>query len=305
MLPSALHQRLIDDVRLSGMAERTASVYATAARGFARHHGRSPEDLGADDIRAWLLHLRRIGRKPETLKCYRAALAFLYERVLHRPEVMAEVPKPRAPRRDVTAALTRDEIRRLLAAAERPVDAAFFTLLYGTGMRLAEACLVQVGHIDRRSHLLQVPLAKGGKARSVPLSDALLKTLTVYWRAVRPRQPWLFPSPRTNARRVDVARDPDLRWRDAPVTPRSMGRHFRDLRVRAGLRRHATCHDLRKAYATHLLEDGVDLRTIQVLLGHERPETTAIYTAVSAQVMQRAPCPWTRLQQGERPRSAA
>jgi len=122
----------------------------------------------------------------------------------------------------------------------------------------------------------------------VPLSDTALDLLSDDWLAIRPRAPWLFPSPRNVAA---TCTDPTLRWADAPITTRTMGRHFRQMRDQTDLRRRATPHALRKAYATHLLESGVHLRTLQVLLGHARPETTAIYTSVSAAVMARCPCP--------------
>jgi len=295
MLTPALHQRLVDTVRLRGLSDRTADVYACAVRNFVRHAQACPADVGTEAIRAWLLHLRSEGYAAETLKSYRAAVAFLYEHVLHRPDELRDVPRPRAPRRDVVPALTRDEVHLLLASASDALDHAFFHLLYATGMRMGEACSVQVCHIDRRRHLLQIPLAKGGKARAVPLHDAILDVLTDYWRAVRPRKPWLFPSPRTNVAAGDVRDDPDARFRDRPIGTRSMGRRFIAMRQRAGLRRKATPHDLRRAYATHLHEQGVSLRAIQVLLGHERPETTTRYTAVSARMMRRTPCTLTQL----------
>lgn len=300
MLSPSLQARLVDTIRLRGLSDKTAEVYTCAARSFARYHGQSPDDLGTEAIRSWLLHLRQIGRAAQTLKSYRAGIAFLYEHVLHRPEALNDVPKPRAPRRNVVPALTRSEVRGLLDAASDPLDRAFFRLLYGTGMRMGEATRVKVTHIDRSNHLLHVPVAKGGKARTVTLSDTLLDVLSGYWREVRPRTPWLFPSPRTNVRAGEVKGNPDVLFRDAAISTRAMGSRFRAMRSRAGLIRRATPHDLRRAYATHLLEAGVDLRTIQVLLGHDRPETTALYTSVSAAMMRKAPCPLTSLNRAHR-----
>ena len=297
MASPELRSRLLDTVRLRGLSDRTGQVYSSALNSFVRHAQATPETLGTEAIRAWLLHLRREGYAAETLKSYRAAIAFLYTFVLHRPEVLHDVPKPRPPRRDVVPALTRHEVQRLLASVKDPLEDAFFRLLYGTGMRMGEACVVQVSHIDRANGLLHVPLAKGGKARTVPLSGHVLDVLSAYWRAVRPRKPWLFPSPDTHARPGDVRDDPDARFRDRPIGTRSMGRRFIAMRQRAGLVRKATPHDLRRAYATHLHEQGVSLRTIQLLLGHERPETTTRYTAVSAVTLRQAPCPLTQLAQ--------
>lgn len=283
-----LRRQVLDELQLIGRATQTQKSYICFISVFARHFGCCPSTLGTPHVREFFLHLRRIGRQPATLKVYYAALRFLYRDVLHRPEVMQGVPKPKVPRQDTLPALTHLEVRSLLDAANSPFDRAFFSLMYATGLRVAEVCAVQVGDIDRANHLLHVRCGKGGKPRTVPLSDTVLDLLSVYWRVERPRHPWLFPSPCNVSASCT---DPTLRWADAPITTRTMGRHFRDLRETAGLRRLATCHSLRKAYATHLLESGVDLRTIQVLLGHARPETTAIYTSVSAELMGRCPCP--------------
>jgi integrase/recombinase XerD len=283
-----LRQKVLDDLRLIGRSKQTQAAYICFISRFARHYQRCPSTLGTEHVRQFFLHLRLTGRKPETLKSYHAALRFLYNIVLDRPDVMAGVPKPKVPRRDPLPALTRHDVRSLLNAANIFLDTTFFTLMYGTGLRVAEACALQVGDIDRANHLLHLRHGKGDKARVVPLSDTLLDVFSHYWRHTRPLQPWLFPSPRFIA--VGVVH-PQHPWFDKPITTRTMGRHFRELRERTGLRRRATPHWLRKAYATHLLEDGVDLRTIQVLLGHARPETTAIYTSVSAKMLTRCPCP--------------
>ena len=285
---TVLRQKMTDDLRLQGLSPRTQYQYVCCVRVYANFHRQSPAKLGTAEVRAFLLHLRDRRRKPATLRVYRAALQFLYEVTLGRPEVMTDVPKPGASRRDPVPPLTVAEVRALLEATEEPFDRVLFTLMYACGLRVTEACVLQVRDIDTLAGLLHIRHGKGDKARSVRLSPAVLAMLRTHWRRYRPRRPWVFPSQRLASPGVI---DPRNRWSDRPVSRYTMGDRFREVRQRAALRRRVTLHDLRRAHATHLLERGVDLRSIQVLLGHSKPETTALYTAVSAELIKRTPCP--------------
>ena len=283
-----LQRKMREDLQLRGLAARTQYQYVCCVRVFTKYHWKSPAKLGTQDVRAFLLHLRDLGRTPATLVVYSAALLFLYKVTLGRPEVMQDVPRPRVPRRDPVPALTKAEVAVLLHAAASPFDHTLFTLMYACGLRVSEACALQVGDIDTRAELIHIRHGKGDKARSVRLSPRVLAMLREHWQRYRPMAPRLFPARRLLRPGVVDWRRP---WADHPVSRDTMGHRFRAIRQRADLRRGATPHDLRRAYATHLLEAGEQLRVIQVLLGHARSETTERYTAVSAALIKRTPCP--------------
>ncbi len=283
-----LRKKMAEDLRLKGLAPSTQTQYLGCVRLFAEHHWQSPANMGTEQVRAFLLRLRHLGRAPATIVVYWAALRFVYAVTLRRPEVMADVPRPRVPRRDAVPALSAGEVRALLEAAARPFDRTLFALMYGCGLRVSEARTLRVDDIDAQAELIHVRHGKGDKARAVRLSPGVLAMLRDHWRAHRLPGPLLFPAQRLVQPGVV---DPQQRWNDRPVLSGTLRDRFCELRVRAGMRRRVTLHDLRRAYATHLLETGVDLRTIQVLLGHARPETTARYTAVSASLITRTPCP--------------
>ena len=289
---TALRRKMTEDLQIQGLSVRSAKLYLGCVRVFATHHGRSPARLGTDEVRAFLLHKRQEGRRPATLVVYHAALRFLYDVTLQRPEVMAPIPRPRVPRRDIVASLSVDEIRALLDATETAFDRTLFGLLYGCGLRAAEGCSLQTGDIDARAGIIHLRQCKGGIARSVPLSDAVLRLLREHWRQTRPPGTWLFPARRLSRPGVTATTDP---WSDHPVALRTMSDRFRKVRAKAGLRRRVCLHDLRRAYAAPALEGGTDLRVVQVLLGHARPETTALYTPVSPALLRRTPCPLEQL----------
>ncbi len=285
---TSLRTKMIEDLRLRGLATGTCDHYLRCVRRFAEYHWQSPAKLDTEHVRAFLLHLRDLGRAPATIVVYWAALMFVFGVTLRRPRVMADVPRPRVPRRDPVPALAAAEVRALLDAAAQPFDRTVFTLIYACGLRVSEACALRAGDIDARAELIHVRHGKGDKARAVRLSRSVLTMLREHWCAYRPPGSLLFPAQRLMSPGVIDRR---RRWSDHPVSRDTLGDRFRTLRLRAGMRRQVTLPDLRRAYATHLLEAGVDSRTIQVLLGHARPETTARYTAVSAQLIARTPCP--------------
>lgn len=290
---TSLRKKMEADLRIRGMSQSTSTLYLHCVRRFAEYHGRSPALMGTEQVRQYLLHLRDMGRTPATIVVYRAALLFVYKVTLLRPEVMNDVPRPRIRARDPVPALTESEVSALLSSCSSPYDEAFFSMLYGTGMRVAEGCQVQVGDIDVRTGLIHIRQGKGGKARSVKLSALVLAVLRGHWKRYRPRAPWLFPARRML--RPGTVRGV-LPWADKPVSTSTMGTRFREARQRAGLKRNATLHDFRRAYATRLREAGVDLRDIQVVLGHSSPTTTALYVSVSPVVIRGLPCPLERLE---------
>lgn len=282
-----LRDRMHDELVLRGLRPTTVLNYLLCAKVFVRHYRRPPEDMGRDEVRDFLLHLVQIGRSPATVRVYRAALAFLYADVLGRPEVPNGLPAPKV-RPKLPDVPSREEVDRILAAMTDPFDTAFFLTLYGAGLRLGEACRLQVGDVDAAQMLLRVHDGKGGKDRLVMLDPVVLDALRAYWRAQRPPGPWLFPAARS-------FRGPDLpRFADRPVLGDTMRERFLAACARARLGRRLRVHSLRHAFATHLLEDGVGLRRLQTLLGHADVRTTTRYTLVRTDQIRRTPSPLAR-----------
>lgn len=261
-----LRQRMIEDMRLRNLSPHTIDAYVLAASQFARHFGRSPEQLDAEQARQYLLYL--VQEKHASWSRYniaRCALQFLYQVTLGRDERFAKLPCARVPKRLPTV-LSTDELRRLFDVAGRDVKhQALLMTLYGSGLRVSEVAALRPADIDSARMLIHVRQGKGAKDRMTKLSPRLLEVLREYWRAARPRV-WLFPQ----------ATDPQR-----PMNTSSIERMVQRLAKRAGISKPATPHTLRHSYATHLLDAGTDLRTIQVLLGHRNLKTTAIYLHVS------------------------
>jgi integrase len=231
--------------------------------------------MGEAEVRAWLTYLleeRRVSRS--TYRVHYAALFFLYAFTLARPEVMAKIPRLGRDWRKPARVLTLTEVRRLLDAAPTPMARTAFVTAYGAGLRISEVANLQVGDVRSRDGLLVVREGKGGKSRVTMLGPALLHELREHWSRSRPPGPWLFPGRITPpGARCSV-------WADRPVTRHTISNWFRKAVRAAGLHGHVTFHALRHSFATHLLERNVDVRTIQVLLGHADLATTTRYTHV-------------------------
>jgi site-specific recombinase XerD len=254
-----LRQRLIDDLRLRNYAPRTVSTYVAAVVRFARHFGRSPDQLGAEHVRQYQLHLLEQRASWCRFNQAVAALRFFYGTTLRRPAVVTAIPYGKKPK-PLPAVLSRDEVRRLLAAAATPRDRLLLQTAYACGLRLSEVVRLRVEDIDARRMVLHVRAAKGRKDRLVPLSPLLLELLRAYWRQYRPGR-WLFPgqTPEGHISRGQVQR----------ICRRAVRA--------AGITKKASMHTLRHSYATHLLEQGADLAAVQRLLGHNQVSTTLRY----------------------------
>jgi integrase/recombinase XerD len=281
-----LRQRMIEDMQLRNLAPATRRNYIAHAASFARFFGRSPELLDQQAVREYLLYLlNECKMSPEGVNQQVSALKFLYLTTLEMPWSDADFPHVRRPHR-LPVVLSHEEVMQFFDHVPSIRYRAALMLCYGAGMRVSEAVAVKVSDIDSQRMLLRVEQGKGRKDRYTMLSPRLLEALRVYWRAARPEE-YLFPSWRTG-RHLHAS---------------SLQNACRDACLRSGLRKRVTVHTLRHSFATHLLENGTDIRIIQVLLGHSRIDTTAHYTAVTPQVVGATRRPLDRL--GSKPASAA
>jgi len=261
-----LRDRMLADLQLRFYRPGTQQAYLACARRYAAYYMVSPARLGAEDARAYLVHLVQEKKaSAATLKMNVAALKFLYTHTLGRPEVVAAIPWPRV-RSTLPVILSGTEVEAFLAAVRVLKYRAIAMTMYGTGLRVQETCRLGVGDIDSRRGLIHVRDGKRGRDRYVMLAERLLLVLREYWRATRPEGSYLFSGTRA----------------DRPIEPESVRRAIREAAAAAGLVKRVTPHILRHSFATHLLEGGTDLRVIQVLLGHGSIRTTTRYTRVSA-----------------------
>jgi integrase/recombinase XerD len=265
-----LRQRMIHDMQLHGFAPKTQSSYVNAVKNLANYHGRSPDLLSEEDIRNFFLYMINEKKSARsTVIIHLSGIKFLFERTLQRPWPVFGLLKP-AKRKKLPVVLSFEEVRTVLGLVRSPTQEMALTTIYACGLRLAEGVNLKTGDIDIERMLVWVRNGKGGKDRSVPLPESILEMLHRYWRKGRP-EPWLFPSRRTNR----------------PMALSTLQRTFRDAVQQSGIDKPASIHTLRHSYATHLLERGVDLRVIQSLLGHASPNTTAIYTHLTENVVDR------------------
>jgi integrase/recombinase XerD len=253
-----LRQRFLDELARRNYAPRTADAYLAGVVRFARHCGRSPDQLGPDDIRQFQLHLIAQRVSWSLFNQVVCALRFLYTHVLGRPDVVPHVPFAKKPR-TLPVILSPGEVRRLLAAVRCPRARLQLRLAYGCGLRLNEILHLRVADLDGARQTLWVRAGKGAKDRGVPLPAGLLDELRAYWRRHRPRD-LLF-----------------VNRQGQPLHPANLQRAIARARAAAGLTKPATVHTLRHCYATHLLEAGTDLPTLRRLLGHGSVQTTMLY----------------------------
>ena len=284
---SELRNRVEEDLLLRGRRPLTIEQYLRCIRTFVAFHRRPADELGEEEVRAFLLHLRKIGRKPSTINVYYAAIKFLFDTTLKRPEVVEDIPNPRG-QRPLPEVITRGEIKEVLEALETTFDRAFFTTMYACGLRSGETLSLQASDIESKAGLIQIRNGKGAKPRAVMLSPRLLDLLRHHWREGRLPGPWLFPA----RNMVGIAQvHPTQPWADRPISRDSMAMRLRLAVMKAGLERRVTPHTLRHCFATHLLEAKVDVRVIQVLLGHSSLRTTAWYAQVRADLIRETPSP--------------
>lgn len=273
---SPLRRRMIDDMMLRNLSPATQRSYLHAVTKFSRYFGRSPDRLGLEDVRAFQVYLVSQGISWPSLNQTVCALRFFYGVTLNRGEIPERIAYARMPRK-LPAILSADEVVRFLEAVPSLKARAALTTAYAAGLRVSEVVSLKVGDIDSDRMLLQVRHGKGAKDRTVMLSAQLLDILRTYWRLTRPTD-WLFPG-----------------REDRPINVTVLHSACRSAAKAAGLTKKVSVHTLRHSFATHLLESGVDIRIIQVLLGHNCLSTTARYTQVATTTIAAAQSPLDRL----------
>jgi integrase/recombinase XerD len=278
-----LLQRLHDELVRRHYATTTRESYLKILNAFHRHVGKRLDRVGPNDLRryqVYLLEERRLA--VGTVVAQLAALRFFYLRVLKRRDMKEDLPYPKRPRR-LPIVLSPDEVQRLIASAQNLFHRTMLMTLYGGGLRRSELLQLKVTDIDSQRMVLRIERGKGGHDREVPLSPTLLTALRDYYRWMRPKT-YLFPGTEHG-------------WRaDKPLTARVIWDAVRLAARKAGIDKHISPHTLRHSYATHLLESGADLRTIQVLLGHADLSHTTVYLHLSRRHLQAAPNPLEQLQ---------
>jgi integrase/recombinase XerD len=264
---------MLEELQRRNYSAITTRNYLRVVTDFAKHFGKSPDKLGLNELRtyqAYLLRERRL--TPGTVISQVGALRFFFVKTLKRHQFRDFLPYPQDGRRLPTV-LSREEVSRLINAAGTLFRRTLLMTLYGSGMRRSELAHLKVGDIDSQRMIIRVVAGKRSKDRDLPLSPALLETLREYWRWRKPKL-YMFPA-RTLRRQLDQ-----------PISDKTVWIACSDAARRAGIKKHVTPHTLRHSWATHLLEAGTDLRTIQVLLGHGDLETTAQYLHLSQRHLQ-------------------
>jgi len=273
-----LRQRMLEELQRRNYSAGTIRLYLQHVAAFAQHFHRSPDQLGAEEIRQYQLFL--IQEKKLAWSSYNqivCALRFFYAKTLKRPLLLSDIPLPRKVQQ-LPLILSPEEVARILTAPEHLKSRALLMTIYAAGLRRSEVARLRVRDIDSARMTITVHQGKGNRDRVVMLSPLLLDTLRQYWHHQKPKE-WLFPG-----------RNPDQ-----PISGNDIFMVFHNAVRRAGISKKVCPHSLRHSFATHLLESGTDLRTIQILLGHRSLKTTSRYLHVSQQHVRATTSPLDRL----------
>jgi site-specific recombinase XerD len=258
---------MIDDLRIRNYSRCTINNYIRMVARFAQHFGRSPERLGSEHVRDYQLHLLASKTSWGVFNQTVAALRFLYRVTLKQNWPLERLPYGKKPKR-LPCVLSQQEVLQFLGAITNPMHRMALTAAYAAGLRVSEVVTLRVEDIDSARMLIHVRQGKGQKDRIVSLSEVLLRSLRAYWREYRPTV-WLFPGQKP----------------DKPICKRTLQGACERADRAAGLKKHVTAHTMRHSFATHLLEAGTDIRTVQALLGHASLSTTAIYAHVQRRLV--------------------
>jgi site-specific recombinase XerD len=281
---SPLRQRMLDDMRMRKLEPKTQAGYLRAVRQLAVFLKGSPDTATIEDLRRFQLDMVDRGTSPITLNATITGLKFFFDVTLDRAALMAKMQPVHVPR-TLPVVLSRDEVARLIAAAPNQKYQTALSIAYGTGLRVSEVIALKVSDIDSQRMTLRVEQGKGDKDRYAMLSPVLLERLRSWWRVAHAQgkmlpNGWLFPG----LNPVD------------PLSTRQLNRAIHAAAEAAQIDKRVSMHTLRHSFATHLLEQKVDIRVIQVLLGHKRLETTSIYTHVATEILREVVSPLERLQ---------
>ena len=276
---SPLRRRMLDDMVMRGLREETQRDYIRFVRSFAAFLGRSPDTATAEDVRRFQVHQAETGVQLPTVNGSVSALRFLFTVTLDRPDLSRRLVLVRQPRK-LPAVLSVQEVGRLLEAAPGPKHKAALGTAYGAGLRVSEVVALKVGDIDSTRMLIRVEQGKGRKDRNAMLSPQFLTLLRQWWREGKRRgvmlpEGWLFPG----------------RNCLEPLSTRQLNRAVHEAAETAGIKKRVSPHTLRHSFATHLLEQDVDIRVIQVLLGHSKLDTTALYARVATKTIRAVTSP--------------
>jgi len=276
---SPLRLRMLEDMRMRQLNGKTQVAYIRAVRRFAGFLGRSPDTASAEDLRRFQLHMAEQGTSSMTINATITGLRFFFEVTLGRGELMTMMSAVREPHK-LPVVLSREEVARLLAAVRNPKHRAALSVAYGAGLRASEVAALKVSDVDGQRMTLRVEQGKGRKDRYALLSPVLLETLRTWWRVARQQGTmlcggWLFPGMAPTD----------------PISTRQLNRAVHLAATAAQIDKRVSLHTLRHSFATHLLEQKVDIRVIQVLLGHKKIETTVLYTQVATEVLREVVSP--------------
>lgn len=280
---SALRQRMIEDMAMRGLRSDTQHEYIRFVRSFAAFLRQPPDTATAADIRRFQVHQRESGVQPPTINCSVSALRFFFTVTLDRPDLSRRLVLARYPRK-LPAVLSVEEVGRLLEAAPGIKYKAILGTAYGAGLRVSEVASLKVDDIDSKRMLIRVEQGKGRKDRNAMLSPQLLALLRLWWkegkrRSVMLPHGWLLPG----------------RSATDPISTRQINRAIHEAAEAAEIRKRVSPHTRRHSFATHLLEQDVDIRVIQVLLGHSKLDTTALYARVVTKTIHSVTSPLERL----------
>lgn len=265
-------KKMMDDLELAGYVADTKRRYLKTIQRLAEFHNQSPDKLEQDDIRQWVKQLTSGKLSPQRLGQHFAALKFLYRRTLGQPEAVSFLCTPKAPKH-LPIVLSPQEVARVLVTITVLKLRVCCATLYATGLRISEACRLKTEDVDAARGVIHVHDGKGRKDRLVSMGTQLLPLLRDYWRQERPPAPWMFAS------------------RNGHLRPEPVRAALRKAAKQAGVHKRVTPHILRHCYATHMLEQGIELPVLQAMLGHERVDTTTRYTRVSAGLIARKKSP--------------
>jgi integrase/recombinase XerD len=274
---SPLRQRMINDMSVRNFVPDTQREYIRGVKNLTIFLKRSPDTATAEDLRAFQLHMTETGVRPPTINATVTALRFFFKVTVDRPETTRHLVFVYEPRK-LPRILPPEDVLRLLEAAPNPKSKAALSVAYGAGLRAMEVVALKVTDIDSQRMLLRVEMGKGRKDRFAMLSPQLLELLRDWYRIARPRL-YMFPG----------------RDKIGPMTPRQLNRICHMAAELAGLPSWIAPHTLRHSFATHLLEQNIDVRVIQVLLGHAKLDTTARYTQVATNIIREVMSPLDRL----------